>query len=461
MHPTSFRRTVRKTLLATAALALLALVFSVACGSSDSPEETETRRDYALVWEAWDQIDQSYAGRVDLDLEAVVGSTLASLLELADGAGYPFLTQVGRLRGQPPSQVPKELTDVWRALLLHQDRWPEIGQADVIEAAISGMVRGLEEPSTVYFTPQDYAQARESLEGSLEGTYLGIGASVAEEDGQVLLFPFTGGPADKAGVEDGDALVEVDGVPVAGLDLQEIVDMVAGLPGTEAGSKVSLLLERDEEPEALVIDVFRNEVELLSVDYQLLRGGIGYIRIISFRENTADRLYAALEEFNRFETLALIVDLRANPGGSLEAAHGVAGHFLPPGTLFISQQERGGSQENLKVGADPDRPPLSDPELVVLIDDQTVGEAEAVAAALQDADRAVILGTSSFGKGSGNEFVELTDGSAIYLPTSRWFRPSGQPIAGVGVEPDMFVTGQDAQVGRAYEYLDQLLPAFR
>ena len=110
---------------------------------------------------------------------------------------------------------------------------------------------------------------------------------------------------------------------------------------------------------------------------------------------------------------------------------------------------------------DPDSPALADPALVVLIDDQTVGEAEAVAAALQDADRAKIIGTKSFGKGSTNIYIELSDGSAIYLPTSQWYRPSGQLLAGQGVEPDTVVTGLDAQITSAYEYLDGVLPAFR
>ena len=457
MHRTSLR----KALPAAAALTLLALVFSAACGSSTGSEEPGPNDGNALVWEAWDQIDQSYAGREDLDLEAMVGSTLRNLLELADAPAYPFLADVGHLRGQPPPQVPPELADVWRALVLHQNKWPEIDWAEVMKATISGMVSGLGDPSTVYFTAEGFPEARESLKDRQEPSYLGIGANVVDEDGRVLLFPFSDEPADKAGVQSGDALLEVDGRPVAGLSFQAIVEMVSGPPGTEAGSKVSLLLQRAQEPEPLAIDVFRNNVARFSINYQLLPGGIGYMRINLFRDNTADLVYSALEQFDQIETLALILDMRANPGGSLAAAFGVAGHFLPTGTLFISQQEQGGPVENLIVAEDPERPALSEQALVVLIDDQTVGEAETVAAALQDAGRAVIIGTQSFGKGSSNTFVELSDGSAIYLPTSRWYRPSGQRLAGEGVEPDILVSGPDDQIARAYEHLDESLPAFR
>ena len=458
MHRTSLR----KALPAAAALALLAMVISVACGSSTGSEGPGPQDENALVWEAWGLIDQSYAaGRDDLDMEAMVSTTMRSLLILADASAYPFLAEVGRLRGQPPPQVPPELTDVWRALMLFHNKWPEIDAAEVVKAAISGMVSGLGDSSTAYITAEGYPDARRSLEDRVQGSYVGIGASVLDEDDQVLLFPFSDEPADIAGVESGDELLEVDGQPVAGESLMEIVEMVAGPPGTEAGSKVSLLLKRAEDPTPLTIDVIRNNVDRFSIEYQLLPGGIGYMGISLFRENTADLVYSALEEFNLFDTLALILDLRANVGGSLEAAFGVAGHLLPPGTLFVSQQEHGGQLEDLTVVEDTERPALPEPALVVLIDDQTVGAAEAVAAALQDAGRAVIIGTKSFGKGSRNTFLELSDGSAIYMPTSQWYRPSGQRLGGEGIEPDIVVTGQNAQIASAYDYLDQALPAFR
>ena len=444
---------------ATAALVLMAMVISVACGSSTGSEEPGPQDEYALVWEAWGLIDQSYAGRADLDMETVVRTTLRSLLVLADASAYPFLAEVGRLRGQPPPKVPPDLADVWRALVLYQNKWPEIDSAEVVKTAISGMVSGLGDSS--YITAEGYPDARESLEDRVQGSYVGIGASVMDDGGQVLLFPFSDEPADIAGVQSGDELLEVDGKPVAGGSLVEIVEMVAGPEGTEAGSKVSLLLKRAEEPNPLTIDVFRNEVERLSIEYQLLPGGIGYMRITLFRENTPDLVYSALEEFNLFDTLALILDLRANLGGSLEAAFGVAGHFLPSGTLFVSQEDSDGNLEDLTVVEDAERPTLAEPALAVLIDDQTVGAAEAVAAAMQDAGRAVIIGTKSFGKGSRNTFLELSDGSAIYLPTSQWYRPSGQRLGGEGIEPDIAVTGQDAQIASAYDYLDQALPAFR
>ena len=162
MHRTSLR----KALPAAVTLALVAMVISVACGSSTG-SEAGANDGNALVWEAWDQIDQSYAGREGLNLEAMVGSTLRSLLELADAPAYPFLAEVGRLRGQPPHQVPPELTDVWRALMLQQNKWPEIDRAEVMEATISGIVSGLGDPSAAYFTAERYPEEQERREERL------------------------------------------------------------------------------------------------------------------------------------------------------------------------------------------------------------------------------------------------------------------------------------------------------
>ena len=443
-----------------ASLALLVLVLSLACGSSQP--EAKPADEIGLIWEAWDEIDGLYPDREGLDLDALVGSTLQSLLDLADAPPYPFLAQVGRLRGRPPVQVPAELTDVWRALALHRQRWPEIDGDRLVEAAISGMVDGLGDPSAGYFTADRYPEARKRLDLSLEGSYLGIGASVVSQDGRFLLSPNPEDPAAKAGVQDGDVLLAVEGEPAAGRRLQDIVEQVKGGPGTEEGSKVSLRVERAGEPEPLEFDVYRNQIELVSVRPQLLPGGIGYLRITQFRDNTGDQVFAALEQLKRFEILALILDLRSNPGGSMEAAYNSTGQFLPPGSLFITRQGQGGVPERLEIKEEWDRVQFDGLDIVVLVDGATMGEAEAMAAAMQDADQgAVIMGTGTFGNGSSNTFVDLSDGSAIYLPASRWFTPSGISLAGTGVEPDILVPNSDAQFDSAYAYLDQLLPPFR
>jgi carboxyl-terminal processing protease len=193
------------------------------------------------------------------------------------------------------------------------------------------------------------------------------------------------------------------------------------------------------------------------------------MRISRFRDNTGDQVLSALESLNQFQMLALILDLRTNPGGSAEAAGEVAGQFLPTGTLFRSVEGRDGIRTEELIVEDVNRLDLDNLLMAVLVNDQTIGEAEAVAGALQDAGRAFVVGIETFGEGSNYSFVELSNNSAMYLPTSRWFTPSGLWLGGKGITPDLVVDsepedqgfGGESQFNRAYEHLGAQLPPFR
>jgi carboxyl-terminal processing protease len=208
-------------------------------------------------------------------------------------------------------------------------------------------------------------------------------------------------------------------------------------------------------------------VEIPSVRAELLPGAIGYISISEFKGNTGEQLIRTLETSKMRNMLALILDLRSSAGGSVEAAQQVVSQFLPPGGLFVYEIDQGGKrrdwpilEEGLAVKALP---------MVVLVNEDTLGVAEAVAGALQEAGRAALMGTRTAGKGSINTLVKLTDGSAIYLPTSRWYSPSGRLLEGTGITPDAWVPlqpedrgfGRERQFNQAYEYLNSRLPPFR
>ena len=446
-------------------LALLFAALILACGTQDQATESPSIDDTAaLVWEVWGKIDQFYAGSDDLDTSALVNGAVRSMLDLTQAPPYPFLTEVGRLRGQVQPGVPEEMADVWRAMLLHQQRWPDIDSSDLASAAVDGLIDGLNDPAATFLDGDRYTVAREALSESLEGTYLGIGARVITQDDQILLFPFEDSPAESAGIEPGDALLEVQGVSTAGRSMEEVLEDVIGPEGT----RVELLLERTGEAEPLEVQVFRDNIALRSVGRQLTPGGIGYVYVSRFRDNTGDQLYEAIEDLRRVDMLAMILDLRSNPGGSEDAAGDIAGQFLPPGSVFIYQEDRNGDRWEHLISQDLDRFDLGNMPIVVLVNQDTRGEAEAVAAVLQEAGRAVVMGVETFGVGSTYDFVELEDGSAIYLPVLRWFTPSGRPLGG-GVQPDVLVAfqsepdgfGRESQFNRAYEYLDGLLPPFR
>ena len=452
---------------AIALLALFAVIpILLACSTSPNATVVEEPDDgLALVWEAWDQISQSYASSGSLDAEPVVSGAMGRVLGLVDVSPYPFLTEIGRMRGQPPSQVPGELVDLWRAAAKYQAANPDFDLSTVAEAAIAGMLDGLGDSSAVFLTASQYPLAKENLESSTEGSYLGIGARVLSQNDQILLFPFPNSPAESAGVESGDILVAVAGESVVGQGVQEVVGQVSGPEGT----KVTLEVLRLGLDAPLEIEVFRGNIELPSVVSQLTPGGIGYLRITRFRDNTGEQVFSALESLHQFDMLALVIDLRSNPGGTADAANEIAGQFLPDGSVLGFLESRDGKRTDQIIAPNENRLSLDELMIAVLVNEETVREAEILAGALQDSGRATLFGTPTFGDASAYDFVELSNGSAMYLPVSRWYTPSGKLLGKGGLEPDVKVEsepetdgyGGESQFNRAYEFLDSKLPPFR
>ena len=432
--------------------ALLSLAF-VACRP-----ETSTADEASLVWETWRVIKDSYVEADTLDSQQVTGSLIGSMLEATEKPVYPFLTELHGVRGRPPAGVPTELTDAWKAWVLFQEKWPEVDRKFLADAAVEGVLDSLEDDTVAHLTPELYARARESSTGA----YQGIGALVDSQEGRMIIFPMEGSPAEEAGLKDGDATLEVNGKSVEGKSVQEVVEEVRGPIGT----KVTLLIERLGEEQPLEFSVIRDEISRVSVQGQLLPGAIGYIYISHFLVNTPDDLLDLLEELKLVDMLALILDMRSNPGGSIESALKVASQFLSDG-LLMYEIDNGGQRRDWPI----EEGGIATAELpmVVMVNEVTSSEAEAVAGALQDSQRATILGSTTFGKGSANSFRELSDGSALYIPVTHWFRPLGVPIHGIGIEPDIKVAltdedrifQVDSQLREAYNYLDELLPEFR
>ena len=431
-------------------LSLFAVLFLLACRS----EITTTSDEASLVWEAWDHITESYVKGDSLDSELAAGSMIVSMLEVSGKPSYPFLTDLEDTRVRPPRDVPKELTDVWKAWVLFQKNWPELSPSLLAEAALDGMLDSLGEDEGAHLTSEAYERAQEQL----RGTYQGIGAFVVLEDGKIVLSPMRGSPAEAAGLEAGDVTLEVDGVPVEDRTLQDIVDSVRGPVGT----KLKLLVERAAEEEPLEFNVIRGDIDMVSVDRSLFPGAIGYIYIADFQENTPDELLDMLEELQQVDMLALILDLRNNSGGSLESAHQVVSQFLPGG-VFMYEIDKNGTRKDWPV--EEGGLATEDLPMVVMVNELTGSAAEAVAGALQDTERATVLGTTTAGKGSANVYKKLSDGSAIYFPVSHWYTPTDKLIQGAGIEPDLKVDltvedrlrGIDSPLARAYGYLDDLL----
>ena len=449
-------------------LAATLMLVSVATACTDAPQEPQpsnNAEDLALVWDAWDVLLANYAAPKSLDQKAVAGGAINRILELGDFEPYPFLTDLGRIRGQVPAGIPTDMTDVWRATQQYRAENPDVDQNEITQALIRGLMDGLPDARAGFLTADQLPEAQERLEKSIEGTYLGIGARVVSQQSRIILFPFEGSPAEKAGIEPGDVLLAVEGVAVGNATPQEVGDRIRG----EEGTKVALRLERLDETEPVELEVFRGNVDLPTVASQLLQGGIGYIRVYRFRDNTGQQVFEALERLNRFDMLALILDLRLNSGGSMEAAAEVAAQFLPPGEVFRHVEDREGERSEHRFPEENNRLSIEDLMVAVLVDEQTVGEAEAVTAALQEAERATVIGVPTFGEGSDYSFVSLSDGSALYMPTSRWYTAGGVWVGDAPLVPDIQVEYEEVPVGiggerqfnTAYEFLDSQLPLFR
>jgi carboxyl-terminal processing protease len=290
------------------------------------------------------------------------------------------------------------------------------------QGAIAGMVEALDDPYTAYLDPAAYELSQKNLEGRFEG----IGAYVAAEDDQIVVIaPVAGSPADEAGIRAGDMILEVDGRPTAEMSLAEVVLNVQGPKGTA----VRLLILHQGETEPELIEIVRAEIELPSVRFEMM-GDIAYINITNFSERTAGELSPVMEEAEQGAS-GIVLDLRSNPGGLLDSVVGVASFFLDEGVVLDVVDNEGNHQT---YSVEPGR--ATDLPMVVLVDEYSASGSEVLAGALQDYERAVIVGQKTFGKGSANNLRELEDGSALYITYARWLTPKGRLIEGEGIHPD-------------------------
>ncbi|MEZ5523462.1 MAG: S41 family peptidase [Pseudomonadales bacterium] len=305
-----------------------------------------------------------------------------------------------------------------------------VDDATLLNNAIDGMLNGLD-PHSVYLRKD----ALDELQESTRGEFGGLGIEIEMQNGFVrVITPIDDTPALKAGVEAGDLIIKIDDQTVSGLSLQEAVDLMRGKPGT----KVTLTVAREPQPQPVEITIVRDIIKVASVKSRSLEPGYGYIRLTQFQVKTgADTLKAIKKLQQENQPLkGLVLDLRNNPGGVLNGAVEVADAFLTKGLIVYTSGRRPNSE--LRFNATPEDPSQNVP-LVVLINGGSASASEIVAGALQDHHRAVILGTESFGKGSVQTVLPLTDESALKLTTARYYTPSGRSIQAEGITPDLFV----------------------
>lgn len=306
----------------------------------------------------------------------------------------------------------------------------EIDDQTLINHAIRGMLAGLD-PHSAYLSADEH----DVLQENTESGFGGLGIEVGEEDGYIkVITPIDDSPAARAGVMPGDLIVEINGRPVRDMLVNDAVGQLRGEPGSE----VRLTLMRENEPEPIDLVLVREIIAATSVRHRVLEPGFGYLRIAQFRLNTGAETLTALAELKESAgpLKGLVLDLRNNPGGVLQASVEVADAFLTEGRIVYTEGRFADSDGNFY--ATPDDPSNGVP-LVVLVNTGSASAAEIVAGALQDQGRGVIMGTRSFGKGSVQSVLPLNNDRALKLTTSLYFTPSGRSIQAQGITPDIIV----------------------
>ncbi len=299
----------------------------------------------------------------------------------------------------------------------------------LLEDAIRGMLTGLD-PHSSYLDAEQYKGLKEGTSGQFGG----LGIEVTMEDGFVkVVSPIDDTPAKRAGIQAGDLIIRLDEKPVKGMTLTDAVKLMRGEPGSE----IMLTVVREGEQAPLKIEITRDVIKVKSVKNRTLEEGYGYLRISSFQSRTGKNLKKAIQELkkeNNGELKGLVLDLRNNPGGVLNAAVDVSDAFLENGLIVYTEGRIRDSE--MKFNAGPDDV-LDGAPIVVLINAGSASASEIVAGALQDHKRAVIMGEKTFGKGSVQTILPTSSGGAVKLTTARYYTPSGRSIQAEGIEPDI------------------------
>ncbi|HEY9035579.1 MAG TPA: S41 family peptidase [Pseudomonadales bacterium] len=332
----------------------------------------------------------------------------------------------------PQAQLPlKELrmfVDAFEQIRSHYVE--EVDDQTLLKYAIEGMLSGLD-PHSAFLDTADFTD----LQDSTSGEFGGLGMEVGMEDGLIrVIAPIDDTPAQRAGIESGDFIIRIDGQSITGMNLDSAVDMMRGKPG----SKISITVLREGVDQPFELTLTRAIIRVHSVRSETLEPGFGYIRIASFQEKTGseiDEAIGTLKATNK-PLKGIVLDLRNNPGGLLQSSVQVVDAFLSEGLVVYTE----GRQPDSVMRFEASGTDLSDGvPLVVLINNGSASASEIVAGALQDHHRAIIMGTRSFGKGSVQTVLQLSDDQAIKLTTALYFTPSGRSIQAQGIEPDITV----------------------
>jgi len=356
----------------------------------------------------------------------------------------------------PPEELDFSL--FWEAYHKLQENFVDgekIDQQEMIYGAISGMVKSLGDPYTVFLDPDENKRFVEDVKGSFEG----VGMEISTKNGQLqVVAPLEGTPAQKAGLRAGDKIIKVDDTLTVDLTIDEAVDLIRG----PKGSKVTLTIYRDDWETTKEIEIERAVIEIPSLEWEIIEDGIAYIKLYHFTEKASLDFNMAVIEILAGSSEKIILDLRNNPGGYLEVAQDIAGWFLERESVITIEDFGEGEEEKIYRSQGPAT--LAEYPIVVLINQGTASGSEILAGALRDNRGIKLIGETSFGKGSVQELERLKEGSALKITVAKWLTPNGNLITDVGLEPDIeveltdedFEEDRDPQLDKAIEIIKNL-----
>jgi carboxyl-terminal processing protease len=305
----------------------------------------------------------------------------------------------------------------------------DVKTKELVYGAIKGMLNSLD-PHSGFMTPEAYKE----MQVDTKGEFGGLGIQIGMKDNILtVIAPIEDTPAYKADIKAGDKIIKINDESTRDMSLQDAVSKMRGPKGTPV--KITIVREGWKDPKDVTI--VRDIIKVKSVKYKMLEDGVGYVKLTQFQEQTASDLSNALSKLNDGKLSSLILDLRNNPGGLLNSAVDVSSQFLPAGKLVVYIKDKAGEKTEYKTGGN--RPSYDKVTMVVLVNQGSASASEIVAGALKDWRRAVILGVQTFGKGSVQSVIPLSDGSGLRLTTARYYTPSGTSIQSKGIVPDITV----------------------
>lgn len=335
--------------------------------------------------------------------------------------------------------------------------YEDVDTAELTDGLYKGLFEGIGDPYSVYYTKEEY----DSMMASTSGTYCGIGAVLSQDAKTMqvsILHIYDNTPAQKAGLKDGDIIIKVEDIVASEVELTELVSNIRG----DKGTKVHMQVLREGEEDYLEFDIERDEVEVPTVDYEMLEDNVGYIEITEFAEPTKEQFMNAVKDLEKQGMGAMIVDLRDNPGGYLTAVTEILDEILPEGITVYTEDKYGNRQDYTS-----DEEHKMDYPLAVLVNENSASASEIFAGAIKDYKYGTLIGTKTFGKGIVQSVRQLSDGSAIKLTTAKYYTPNGNYIHEVGIEPDVeleynytgdknadYDKSKDNQIQKALEVLE-------